>query len=127
MGIGKLAVIGLSVLVAAAGMGSLVGNLFAGSDRAAAFDSVELRKDDVAADETVDDADDRGDGDRTIGNDGTRGGDNTGDGDRTAGNDGTDGGDNTYTHRAPAGGGGGGGGDDTGGGGGGGGTDDGGT
>ena len=81
----------------------LVGSLGAaladdGDDKFEALAAVELRKDDALADaELVDDEDerDRGDGDKTRGDDGTDGGDNTGDGDGTEGNDGTGHGDNT--------------------------------
>ena len=96
----KLAVFTLAVVVALGGLGAAFVRAF-DSDEAGAVGSVELRKDDAdAALVAEQDDDDRGDGDATRGDDGTRGGDDTGDRDATAGNDGTGGGDNTYV--APA-------------------------
>ena len=98
MSLGKLAVLVLAVVLAGGGIAAA----FSDSRSLPAMDPIDVsdqavRKDD-AGDVVLpeeDDDDDRGDGDRTAGNDGTRGGDNTGDGDRTAGNDGTSGGNNT--------------------------------
>src|ERR671916_390933 len=96
----KLAVLTLAVIVALGGLGTGFIRAFE-TGKADAVEPVELRKDDSGADVAAEeDDDDRGDGDATRGNDGTRGGDNTGDGDATFGHDGTGGGDNTYV--APA-------------------------
>jgi hypothetical protein len=95
MSLGKLAVLALAVALAFGSLGAFVGG-WVGSepDPIALASDDDGRRDDALGDvEVVDD--DRGDGDRTRGNDGTRGGNNTGDGDRTRGNDGTGGGNNT--------------------------------
>ena len=115
MTIGRLAVVALAAVLALGGFGTAFAALVGGDDDDPRAQAIELRKDDAGDAELVSD-DDEGDGDRTRGDDGTRGGNNTGDGDATWGNDGTGGGDNSYV--APAAGGGGGdsysgGGDDT--------------
>jgi hypothetical protein len=91
----KLAALMLAVVVALGGLGAGFIRTFDESE-ADAVEPVELRKDDTGAELVAEeDDDDRGDGDSTRGDDGTRGGDNTGDRDSTRGNDGTRGGDNT--------------------------------
>jgi hypothetical protein len=91
----KLAVFTLAVIVALGGLGAGFIRAFE-TGNADAVEPVELRKDDSGADLAAEEEDDdRGDGDSTRGDDGTRGGDNTGDRDSTRGNDGTRGGDNT--------------------------------
>jgi hypothetical protein len=95
----KLAVFMLAVVVALGGLGAGFIRAFE-TGKADAVEPVELRKDDSGAELAAEEDDDRGDGDSTRGDDGTRGGDNTGDGDATFGYDGTGGGDNTYA--APA-------------------------
>jgi hypothetical protein len=109
-------------LVAAAGVGTAIGDLGSDDDGDRPLRELELRKDDGAGDvELVDEEDDRdddksgdksrgptqdpqtGSGDRTGGTNHTPGtgwsGD-TGDGDATPGNDGTNGGENTYVEAA---------------------------
>ena len=101
MSLGKLAVLGLALAFAAAGVGAALAD-WRSPDPGPAIDLVDVdaRKDESADVATVED-DDGGDGDDTNGNDGTGGGDNTapaqraGDGDSTRGDDGTGGGDNT--------------------------------
>lgn len=91
----KLAVFTLAVIVALGGLGTGFIRAFE-TGKADAVEPVELRKDDSGAELAAEeDDDDRGDGDSTRGDDGTRGGNNTGDRDSTRGNDGTRGGDNT--------------------------------
>jgi hypothetical protein len=98
MSFGKIGVLLLAVAIAI-GLGGFGAALksFAGSDPVAAvtLSEADARKDDGDDIGLAADDDDRGDGDRTRGNDGTGGGNNTGDGDRTGGNDGTGGGNNT--------------------------------
>jgi hypothetical protein len=120
MSFGKLAVIGIALVLAAGGVGAALADRGT-SDAGEVIDltAQDARKDDVMESLGLVDDDD-GDGDNTRGDDGTSGGDNTGDGDNTRGDDGTSGGDNTGSG---AGGGDDTGGDDTGGGG----SDDGGT
>ena len=111
MTMGRLAVIALAAVLALGGIGTAFAQLGGDDDSPEAGTPIELRKDDAAFEIAQDD--DVGDGDDTLGDDGTAGGDNTGDGDRTRGNDGTGGGDNTYVASATGGGGGGGGGGDS--------------
>ena len=104
MNLGKLAVLGLALMFASAGVGAALAD-WRSPDPGPPIDLADARKDE-STDATVAD-DDRGDGDDTNGNDGTGGGDNTrpaqrGDGDSTAGNDGTSGGDNTAPAPRPA-------------------------
>ena len=105
MSTGRLAIL---VLAACLAIGGGIAAL-ADTDDGRTIEAIDLddgafRKDDAAAEVTeVEDDDDRGDGDRTRGNDGTGGGNNTGDGDGTAGNDGTGGGNNTGDGDATAG------------------------
>jgi hypothetical protein len=91
----KMAVLMLACIVALGGLGAGFIRTFDESD-ASAVEPVEMRKDEGTPELVAqEDDDDRGDGDSTRGDDGTRGGDNTGDRDSTRGNDGTRGGDNT--------------------------------
>jgi hypothetical protein len=98
MNMGKLAVFVVALALASGGIGAALAE-WRSSDAGAAIElagDFDARK--SAADHDVgfvEDDDDKGDGDRTRGNDGTSGGNNTGDGDRTRGNDGTGGGNNT--------------------------------
>jgi hypothetical protein len=94
MTLARLAVIALAAVLALGVIGTAFAQLGAGDD-AATTEPIELRKDDAALEIVQEEDDDEGDGDRTRGDDGTRGGNNTGDGDRTRGNDGTRGGNNT--------------------------------
>ncbi len=92
---GKLMVtlIGLAFVLGA--MGAALTRADDNNTSAPAGISVEdVRKEDAVAGAAVV-KEDEGDGDDTLGDDGTSGGANTGDGDRTAGNDGTGGGNNT--------------------------------
>ena len=95
----RLAVLTLAAIIAMGGLGIGVARTLDDDATAGDVEPVELRKDDsspeLVAQAGDDDDEPSGDGDRTRGDDGTRGGDNTGDGDRTRGNDGTRGGDNT--------------------------------
>jgi hypothetical protein len=94
----RLAVIALIASFGFGGIGVAFAELFDDDNEAAALDTIELRKDDAGGAELVEDDDPEpqpGDGDATLGDDGTGGGNNTGDGDRTRGNDGTSGGNNT--------------------------------
>src|SRR5918997_7059791 len=90
----KLTVLTLAALLALGGLGVAFIRSFDDGD-AIAVEPVELRKDDADAALVAEQDDDEGDGDRTRGDDRTRGGDNTRDRDRTRGDDGTRGGDNT--------------------------------
>ena len=92
---GRLAVLALAAVLAFGGLGTAFAALGDDGEDDARTAAIELRKDDAGSELVSDEDDDEGDGDRTRGNDGTRGGDNTGDRDATAGNDGTRGGDNT--------------------------------
>ena len=94
MTIGRLAVLALAAVLALGGLGTAFAALSDDGAGDPLAQEIELRKDDPGA-ELVSEEDDEGDGDRTRGDDGTRGGNNTGDGDRTRGDDGTRGGDNT--------------------------------
>ena len=90
----KMAVLMLAVIVALGGLGAgLIRTIDEGD--AQAVEPLELRKDESGTELAAESDDDKGDGDSTRGDDGTRGGDNTGDRDSTRGNDGTRGGDNT--------------------------------
>jgi hypothetical protein len=95
MSFGKLAVIGIALVLAAGGVGAALADRGT-SDAGEVIDltAQDARKDDVMESLGLVDDDD-GDGDNTRGDDGTSGGDNTGDGDNTRGDDGTNGGDNT--------------------------------
>jgi hypothetical protein len=118
MTLGKLAVIFVAVALGAGGVGAALADWRSSSDAGAAIE-LDGRKNELDDGPAFvgDDDDDRGDGDRTRGNDGTSGGNNTGDGDRTRGNDGTSGGNNTGVGSGGGTGGGGTGGGGTGGGG----------
>ena len=95
MTIGRIAVLALAAVLALGGLGTAFAALAGDGADDPVAQEIELRKDDPGAELVSADDDDEGDGDRTRGDDGTRGGNNTGDGDRTRGNDGTRGGDNT--------------------------------
>ncbi len=121
MSMSKLAVVAVALGLALGGLGSAFTNEPRSDDGGDPV-ALDVRRNEQGEEVAPSDDDDRGDGDRTRGDDRTSGGDNTGDRDAMAGNDGTRGGNNTgdwtggndgtgggdNTAAAPAGGGGGG-------------------
>jgi hypothetical protein len=95
---GRMAVLGLALIVAVSGLLAFA-EPWNGGKSVQPINLIDddqgFRRDDGDFKFDLVDEDDKGDGDDTGGNDGTNGGNNTGDGDNTRGDDGTGGGNNT--------------------------------